>query len=131
MWRSLALALLLLTGCAEEGPPQPLTSLDIRARVFGQLMEARPDGGAPYQIRFERGGRAEVYGETREFAHWYADDRRGLCLQPYRAPPACAPVYQLNVSHFRWGNTTLSALTIGPQFDFDHDRNRSFLFPGQ
>jgi hypothetical protein len=130
VWRSLAVAVLLLAGCADEGPPQPLTSLDIRSRVFGHLMEARQGDRAPYLIRFEHADRAEIYGETREFARWYADDRLGLCLQRYRAPPVCAPFYQLNVSHFRWGKTTLSDLTIRrPHLDFDHDRDRPFLFP--
>jgi hypothetical protein len=130
MWRALAVAVLLLAGCADEGPPQALTSLDIRSRLFGHLMEARQDDQAPYLIRFARANRAEIYGETREFARWYADDPQGLCLQYYRAPPLCAPLYQLNVSHFRWGNTTLSDLTVRrPHFDFDQDRGRSFLFP--
>jgi hypothetical protein len=122
MLRSLALVLLLLAGCAaEEGPPQPLTSLGIRTQLFGHLMAATDNKGVHYLIRFERGGRAEINDETREFARWYADDRQGLCLQRYQAAPTCAPLYQLNVAHYRWGDTVFNDLTIRtPGLDRDH-----------
>jgi hypothetical protein len=128
MLRSLALAVLLLAGCVEEGPPAPLTTLGIRTRLFGHLMEAREADAAPYFIRFGRGDRAVITGETREFARWYADTELGLCLQRHLTPPTCAPLYQLNVAHFRWGNTMLSDLTVRTP-GLDHDRDHPFFPP--
>ncbi|HWI28922.1 MAG TPA: hypothetical protein VN668_18240 [Stellaceae bacterium] len=121
--RLVLLAVLLLAGCAAEPQPQPLTPLRIRERLAGRLMAATVPGGGQFFIRFGRSGRAEVIGQAREFARWSADDQRGLCLLRQGAPPECAPVYQLNVSHFRWGATALGDLGVpGPERPFDRDR---------
>jgi hypothetical protein len=129
--RALLLGALLLAGCTlDEGPPQPLTPLAIRSRLFGHMLEATPAGGARYLIRFARPNQAEIIGQSREFVRWYIDAARGLCLQRYQAEPACAPLYQLNVAHFRWGDTVLSDLTVRtPGFDRDRDRDGPGLFP--
>ncbi len=113
MPRSLVLAALLLAGCAlEEGPPPALTPLQIRERIFGHMMEATEKDGTSYTIRFERADVAEIFGKTREFARWYADVEHGFCLQRYGAAPVCAPFYELNVAHFRWGDTVFADLTV-------------------
>lgn len=113
MPRLLLLAALLLAACAaEEGPPPALTGHQIRERLFGHMMEATAKDGSRYTIRFRRINVAEIIGATREFAQWSADSRSGLCLQRYGAPLQCAPLYQLNVAHYRWGDTVFADLTV-------------------
>lgn len=127
MLRLLLPALLLLAACAaEEGPPQPLTALEIRSRVFGRMMEATDPKGGRYFIRFQDGNTAEIIGDTREFVRWYAGTPQGLCLQPHDGPVHCAPLYQLGVAHFAWGDTRLTDFTVRrPEF-FGHDQSGAF-----
>jgi hypothetical protein len=124
----LLLAVLLVAACAEdEGPAPPLTSLQIRQRLFGHQMEATEKDGSTYLIRFERINVAEIIGKTRDFAHWYTDPQSGLCLQRYQEQLVCAPLYELNVAHYRWGDTVFADLTVRtPGLGHDFDRP----FPG-
>lgn len=75
-------------------------------------MEATGSDGARYLTRFERVNYAERIGKASEYVRWYADAEHGLCFQDYGAAPVCAPLYQINAAHFRWGDTTFSDLTI-------------------
>lgn len=120
----LILAGLLLAGCAAaDEPPERLSALDIRASLSHRLIDATAPDGTHYFIRFSRPSTAEIIGTTSEFARWTVDPEHGLCLALHQEPPRCAPVYRLNVAHFRWGDTLLSDISIRrPGFDFDHDR---------
>lgn len=112
MRRWLAFALLLLAGCANEDANEPLTGVYVFELFYGRTMEATAADGTRYLYRFERTSMAQRIGETSEYVRWYSDPEKGLCLQDYGKPPVCAPVYQLNVAHFRWGDTVFSDLTI-------------------
>ena len=123
-------SLLLLVGCISGQQPELLSPLDIRAALIGRLVAVTaPGSDGYYLIRFERGDRAELISETAEYARWYADAERGLCIQKYAAPESCAPLFVINFAHFRWGDATLSDLTIrdrGFGFGFDHDFDGQF-----
>jgi hypothetical protein len=113
MRRLLPCAALVLAACATEGgPTEPLTGVYLYEQFFGRTMEATTDGGVRYLFRFQRSGMAQRIGETSEYVRWYTDPKQGLCLEDYGAAPVCAPVYQLNVAHFRWRDITFSDLTI-------------------
>jgi hypothetical protein len=113
MRRLLPCAAVLLAACAaEEGPPEPLTGIYVYELFYGRTMEAATDSGQRYLFRFERAAMAQRIGETSEYVRWYTDPERGLCLQDYGSAMVCGPVYQLNVAHFRWRDTTFSDLTI-------------------
>lgn len=130
--RRTALAvLMLLAGCARgDEPPAMLSPFETRTSLYDHLMEVAVPGGDRYLIRFERGDRAEIIGENAEFARWYTDLKLGLCLQQYRLAPRCAPLYALNLSHYRWGDATLSDLTVrSPGGDFSSDRGVGMPFP--
>jgi hypothetical protein len=110
----LAAALLTLTACvAEPTPIGPLSALEIRARLAERTIVATSDAGHVYFIRFERTDRALVTDDGATYRHWLADER-GLCLQQPDAIEICAPVYQLNTAHFRWGDTVLGDLALPP-----------------
>jgi hypothetical protein len=115
--------LLLLAGCAlPEEPPELLTPLVIRSFLVGHLMEVNTPGSERYLIRFERGDRAVIIGETADFARWYTDAELGLCIQYHDQAARCAQLFALNVAHYRWGDATLSDLTIRDRrFDFRPD----------
>jgi hypothetical protein len=112
MRRCLVCALLLLWGCANEDASQPLTGVYVFELFYGRTMEATTPDGTRYLYRFERTNMAQKIGATSEYVHWYTDPETGLCLQDYGAQPVCAEVYQLNVAHFRWGNTLFADLTV-------------------
>ena len=114
MARSAAPALfLLLAACAEDADfSQPLTALQIRDRLVGREMEATSSHGARYGIYFQHTNFAQLYDGTAEYARWYADDAKGLCMQQRDLPEYCAPVYQLNVAHFRWGDTIFGEIGV-------------------
>lgn len=114
MRRCLACALLLLlSGCAsDEDASEPLTGVYVYELFYGRTMEATTADGTHYVYFFERTTLAQKIGETSEYIRWYTDPEQGLCLQDYGAAPVCAPVYQLNVAHFRWGTTLFADLTI-------------------
>jgi hypothetical protein len=124
MVRSLALIwLVLLMACGGDVDfSQPLSALQIRARLVGQELEATSSHGARYGIYFQRAGFAQMYDGTIEYVRWYADDATGLCLQQRDLPETCASVYQLNVAHFRWGDTVFGILGV-------HIPGRSTGFP--
>jgi hypothetical protein len=108
-------ALLFLAACvADPTPIGPLSALDIRARLIERTIVATSDGGRTYFIRFERNGRALINDDTAVFGAWHVDER-GLCLKAHEAAESCAPVYQLNVAHFRWGDTALGDLSVPVQ----------------
>ena len=115
MPRALAVLLVLsLAACAsEEELNAPLSPIMIRDDFYGHMMEAQAPDGTRTIYRFWRANTGQRIGETDEFIRWYADDT-GLCLQSHDATPVCAPVYQLNVAHFRWGDQIFSDLTIRP-----------------
>lgn len=100
-------------GCSSEEIDAPLSALDLRSAISGHTFNADPASGPRYLIHFRRNGVAQLSSSSPEFARWYADDEQRLCLQRRDAPPLCAPVYQLNVARFRWGDTVLNNLT-GP-----------------
>jgi hypothetical protein len=113
---------LLLAACGtEEDPSQPLPPVYISEQLFGHTIEATTSGGAHYLLRFDRSDYAERIAETSEFVRWYTAADRGLCLEAYGAAPVCAPLYQINVQHFRWGDTLFSDLSIpDPGFGGGH-----------
>jgi len=127
MPRALFCLCLLLAACAEEGPPAALSGFDIRNRFFGHMMEAQAPDGTRTIYRFWRTNQAQRIGETTEFVRWYTDPTN-LCLQDHAAAPVCAPVYQLNPAHYRWGDLTFADLTVRPPdlgYGFDHDRDHN------
>jgi hypothetical protein len=129
MPRSWLLALLLLTACgSEQEASQPLTPLQIRSQLFEHMVEATDPQGGRYFIRFHRGNTAEIISNTSEFARWYPDVDKGLCLQLHDDPPRCAPLYQTNPSHYQWGGTMFSDLTVRSP-DVYQDRNGLHAFP--
>lgn len=108
-----AVVLLLPAGCAQpEEPPEALTPLVIRSFLVGHLMEVNAPDRDRYLIRFEHGDRAEIIGETAEYARWYTDAALGLCIQYHDQAPRCAPLFALNAAHYRWGDAAFSDLTI-------------------
>ena len=129
MPRPLLLALLLLTACAsEQEASQPLTPLQIRSQLFGHMVQVTDPQGGRYFIRFHRGNTAEIITDTSEFARWYPDVEKGLCLQLHDKPPRCAPLYQTNPSHYQWAGTMFSDLTVRAP-DIYQDRNGLRPFP--
>lgn len=124
MTRRIALvSWLLLAGCARPDEPAELLSpLMIRSFLVGHLMEVSAPDSDRYLIRFGHSDLAEIIGETADFARWYTDAALGLCIQRHDAPARCAPLFALNVAHYRWGDATLSDLTVRDRrFDFRPD----------
>jgi hypothetical protein len=106
-------ALLLLAACApEDGIDQPLSALNIRARLAGHSVIVSDNGGRFY-LSFAPNGVARYEGETAEFVQWRAAEGDGLCLKWHDRPETCAPLYQLNVAHFRWGDMLFNDLDAG------------------
>lgn len=110
--RAALVACLFLPGCSGEEINEPLNPLDLRIALVGHTFNVTAPGVPRYVIHFRANGVADTVSSESEFARWYADSSLGLCLQRQKAAPACAPVYQLNVAHFRWGSAVLSDLTI-------------------
>ena len=119
------LSLVLLAACAPEGPPEPLSTFEIRDRFFGHMMEAQAPDGTRTIYRFWRANQAQRIGDASEFIRWYADGTN-LCLQEHDAAAVCAPVWQLNPAHYRWRDLTFSDLTVRqPDIGFDRDRDHN------
>lgn len=111
--RLLLTLMLLLSACAGDTDfSQPLSALQIRNRLVGQDIEAASEHGARYGLYFERTNFAQMYDGTTEFVRWHAEDDKGLCMQQRDQPEFCAPVYQLTVARFRWGDTVLGIIGV-------------------
>jgi hypothetical protein len=111
--RAIIAATLFLAGCSGEEANAPLDPLDLRMAFAGHTFQVESPDKPRYLVHFRLNGVADIVSAEPEFARWHADSRQGLCLQKQEAAAVCAPVYQLNVAHFRWGDTVLSDLT-GP-----------------
>jgi hypothetical protein len=113
MRQALLCFLFLLAACAGgEDASEPLSGVYVYELFYGRTMEATTSDGKRYLFRFERSNFAQRIGTTAEYVRWHTDPEQGLCLQEYGADLVCGPVYQLNVSHFRWRDLTFSDLTI-------------------
>ena len=116
---------LLLSACdtpAEEAAA-PLSSVDTWARLSGHTAEFNDGTDERYQVFFERNGFTQIVTpSSAEYGRWVVDDRSGLCLQRHGGPQICAPLYQLSVSHYRWGDTPFNLVDAGlrDHFPFYH-----------
>jgi hypothetical protein len=123
-------AALLLGACAlPDAPPELMTTLAIRSQLIGHMVQATAPGAPRQLIRFGRSGRAEIIGEESEFARWWADPERGLCLQQHETSPRCAPLYALSIAHYQWGDTRLDDLTVRPRGLGERDRGFDRPYP--
>lgn len=106
-------ALFLLAACAaDDDQDQPLTYWQFWTRLAGHTVEATDSNGQRYHVRLATTGVATITGGTAEFGQWHTDERNNLCLRKFEGPEVCAPLYQLNVAHYRWGETVLTVLDL-------------------
>ncbi len=107
---------LLLAACdtpAEE-TTGPLSSVDTWTRLSSHKAEFNDGTDQRYQVVFERNGFTQIVTpSSAEYGRWVVDDQKGLCLQKEGSPQTCAPLYQLNVSHYKWGETSFTLVDAG------------------
>jgi hypothetical protein len=119
---------LLLAACdtpAEE-TTTPVSSVDTWTRLSDHTAEFNDGTDQRYQVVFNRSGFTQIVTpSSAEYGRWVVDDQKGLCLQKDGSPQICAPLYQLSVSHYKWGETSFNLVDAGfragfPFYDRPH-----------
>lgn len=119
---SLGLAgVLLLAACDTPAtePSEPLSSLNSWNRLSGHTAEFNDGTEGRYQVVFDHNGFTQIVTpSSAEYGRWVVDDQKGLCLQKNGGAETCAPLYQLGVSHYKWGETSFNLVDAGLRNSF-------------
>src|ERR1700690_4148505 len=112
---------LLLAACdtpADE-TATPVSPVETWARLSNHTAEFNDGTDDRYQVVFNGSGFTQIVTpNSAEYGRWVVDDQKGLCLQKDGGSQVCAPLYQLGVSHYKWGETAFNLVDVGVHSSF-------------
>jgi hypothetical protein len=104
----------LPVSCCWRPAIRPLRRRPRRTRLSDHTAEFNDGTDQRYQVVFNRSGFTQIVTpSSAEYGRWVVDDQKGLCLQKDGSPQICAPLYQLSVSHYKWGETSFNLVDAG------------------
>ncbi|MBV9522129.1 MAG: hypothetical protein JO010_05020 [Alphaproteobacteria bacterium] len=111
IWRlaaALAAAFPILASCAGDSDmSRPLPPLAVRERLIGRTVMGSDEEGRQFYLHFAPSGVALRNAQTAEYGWWAIDDAGRLCLRWHDGAPQCAPVYQVHIGRYRFGDTVV------------------------